>query len=70
MLDRLYFRVKETSEGKHRGGHRVIINSATCCSTQQSRGAVVKDFGQNKNPVGSFTTNIYDAEPKALIRIW
>lgn len=36
----------------------------------QSREEVAKELEKNKNPVGNFTTNIYDAEPKALIRIW
>lgn len=35
----------------------------------QSRRAVAKDsLGKNKNPVGNFTTNICDAEPKAHAR--
>lgn len=35
----------------------------------QSGEAVAKEkFGKNKNPVGNFTTNICDAEPKAYAR--
>lgn len=44
--------------------------SAAAQHNSQRGEAVVKEFGKNKNPVGNFTTNIYEAEPKALIRIW